>query len=224
MSTRRTGRGAAAGDRLAAVVIGRGSGPFLTAPNRTELRPLPTTSPVPQRNLAVPALALLLSACGGEVSSTCSAGFSGAELTTTTSDCSGCRVDNASAANDGNGGSGAQLIFNATRLNPAGGRISLTARGRAFGGGSTVGAYLQFPYSNSAYTNVAVSFVTYREGVQQEMLDGSSTGVGNIEGAGTTQFYGQPTRLPFDSVEVLTSLSGSGEPATVRLYEICGNR
>lgn len=179
----------------------------------------------PQFSMSVATLALLLSACGGSGSSTCGAGFAGAAVSSSTSGCAGCRVDGVEAAIDGNGGTAAELVFNASGLTPAGGQIRLTGSGREFGGGSTVGAYMQFPYlASGGYTNIAVSFTTYRGGVQQEVIEGSSTAVGNIDGAGETRFYGGRSNLPFDSVEALTSLSGGGQPTTVQLFELCGNR
>ena len=89
-----------------------------------------------------------------------------------------------------------------------------------------MGAYMLFPsvQSGAGYTNISSSFITYRAGVQQEMISGSSTAVGNIDGGGSKTFYGGKTTLPFDSVQVIASLSGTSTPATVNVFEICGNR
>lgn len=169
--------------------------------------------------------ALQLAACEGTTSATCAAGFRGGSLAVDASSCAGCRIEDAELAIDGSGLSAAQMQFNALGLNPAGGQLGLRAGGREFGGGSTVGAYLQFPSAQpGGYTSVAVSFVTSRGGVQQEVIEGSGTTVGNLEGAGETRFYGGPSGLPFDAVEVRASLSGTARPASVLIYEICGQR
>ena len=180
-------------------------------------------NPINAASIALPvALAAVLSSCGGGGQSACAGGFSGGSLVTTTSACPGCQVNNAGDAIDGNGSSAADVVFDNSNVNPNGGQVSLKAGGRNYPARSTVGAYMLFPSGN--YTNIAASFVTYLGGVQQEMISGSSTGVGGIDGAGSTTFYGGQTTLAFDAVEAIASLSGATGPTTVKVFEICGNR
>ena len=178
------------------------------------------------RSMSIVLTSLSLAACGEtEPSFVCTGGFTGGMLTSSTASCPGCQVDDASAAIDGNGDRAAYLIFNRSNVNPNGGQVSLTAGGRSFPAGSTVGAFMRFPRSDQrGYTNISASFVTYLGGVQQEMVFGSRTNVGNINGSGQTTFYGGATSLAFDAVEAIASLGNTPEAATVELFEICGAR
>lgn len=174
------------------------------------------------------AAVLALSACseGSELEGVvCSGSFAGGQLVTTTASCPGCQVNNAASAIDGNGDSAADVIFNSDSVSPNGGEVSLRASGRDFPAGSTVGAFMLFPRPEGrGYTNVSATFVTYRSGVQQEMIFGTRTTLGTIEGAGSKVFYGGQANLPFDSLEAIASLGSAPVPTTVNVFEICGNR
>ncbi len=171
--------------------------------------------------------ATLLSGCdGGGAGSVCTGGFTGANLVTTTAACPGCQINDAAAAIDGNGDSAAELVFNNSGADPSGGRVSLTTSGRIYPAGSTVGAFMRFPRieSGRGFTNISASIVTYLGGVQQEMVSGTSTTFGNIEGGGQVTFYGGTANLAFDGVEAIASLGNASQPTTVNVFEICGNR
>lgn len=172
------------------------------------------------------AAVLALSSCGeGSEGGFCSGSFAGGRLVTNTASCPGCQVNNAASAIDGNGNSAADVIFNSDSVSPNGGEVSLLASGRNFPAGSIVGAFMQFPRPEGrGYTNVSATFVTYRGGVQQEMIFGSSTTVGTIDGAGSKVFYGGQANLAFDSLEAIASLGNVPVPTTVNVFEICGNR
>ena len=172
-------------------------------------------------------VATIVSGCGGGAAgSACAGGFTGATLATTTAACPGCQINNAGAAIDGNGDSAAALVFNNSGVNPSGGRVSLTASGRIYPAGSTVGAFMRFPRieSGPGFTNISASIVTYLGGVQQEMISSTTTTSGNIDGGGQVTFYGGVANLAFDGVEAIASLGGTSQPTTVNVFEICGNR
>lgn len=170
--------------------------------------------------------AVLLNACGGGSGAACSGGFGGATLATSTANCPGCQVNTAGAAIDDDGNSAADVVFNNSGVNPNGGQVSLRASGRNYPAGRTVGAFMRFPRveSGPAYSNISASFITYLGGVQQEMIGGTSTTVGNIDGSGQVTFYGGGSTLAFDAVEAIAALEGTTQPATVKIFEICGRR
>lgn len=169
----------------------------------------------------------LLAGCGGGGGAVCSDGFGGGAVTSDVSSCPGCEVDNPFSAADADGDSSADLVINKSGASPNGGRISVqaTSSGVTHSAGGQVGALMQFPFlASGGYTNVGVSFNTYLNGVLQEAISGSSTGFGNIDGAGSKTFYGGTSTKMFDSVAALVTLSGATTPTTVNLYEICARR
>lgn len=181
-----------------------------------------------QRALALLAT-VVLSGCAGESGgSICGIPFSENEtfLLPSTLACPGCADERLRDAIDGSGESAGRLVFNDDGTAPAGGEYSLDiVQGPRLRGGGRVGAYLTFP--QGTFSSMAVRFTTYRDGEKQEDITCSSdaggcegTG-GAIDGAGAFGFYGGPTSLAFDQVNMTVVLGGAAERSVVLVHEVC---
>lgn len=96
-----------------------------------------------------------------------------------------------------------------------------------FPAGNFAGALMLIPPEYAPQTTWTIT--TYLAGLPQETrTPGNADGANPEEAAGTDEFYGFTTTLPFDAVEVrltggVPALNSDGVPE-VRFYEFCGDR
>lgn len=175
-------------------------------------------------------LGCALAGCGNDTSamsdgsgntsqaSACVGSMIGATVTSSIDNCPGCSVSDAARSADGDRSSFSGLAFSTT-----GGVTTLRATaqpGVVFPAGQSAGALMYVPLANNgAYLDISVTFNTYLGGELQESQSVTSTTIGNLDGAGEDHLYSAGTNKPFDAVEL--EMSARGQPATVKVYELC---